>query len=301
MRNSPMHRLWFAAATLFVVATLVGGAVVFAFTAPAPEGRPGGSWRTDPIWYEGKAEWALYDAVRPIYGVERRYEATLFTNKQSMDPETTTKASGSGGVEVFKHNLSEMIPTAHYTYRFVTTSFVETGSLAPYKVVASTQEDCGASYRQFVVDRGRVKARQFCYFPGAGEGMTEYVAPKRLAFHDALSLTLRDFPFDAPEKTTLDLVPDQTDTHETSLVAANATVEYVGRETVTVPFGALDTHHLRVTHPRDGGTTTSDFWFAADPEMLHVMVKYAGPYGVRYELKKHGWWAYWNQSEPAPM
>ena len=32
----------------------------------------------------------------------------------------------------------------------------------------------------------------------------------------------------------------------------------------------------------------------------HVMVKYDGPYGVKYELKKLAWWAYWDRSQPRP-
>ena len=81
----------------------------------------------------------------------RRYEATIFTNKQRMDPGTTTKASSPdarGTIEVFKHNVSELVETENYTYRFLTTSFVSTAALAPYKVVASThilehRNECG--------------------------------------------------------------------------------------------------------------------------------------------------------------
>ena len=41
-------------------------------------------------------------------------------------------------------------------------------------------------------------------------------------------------------------------------------------------------------------------WFAADPELLNVMVQYAGPYGVEYRLKKLGRWAYWDRGAPRP-
>ena len=40
-----------------------------------------GGWRDDPIWYDGKAEWALYEAERTIYGETRRYQTTIFVNK----------------------------------------------------------------------------------------------------------------------------------------------------------------------------------------------------------------------------
>jgi hypothetical protein len=286
-----------------IIAVGLLAAGTLAFTTPSVSPTAGPGWRTDRAWDAGPAEWALYDAVRPIYGVDRQYEATLFTNTQRMDPATTVKSDGGGrgSFEVFKHNLSEMIETEHYTYRFVTTCFVRSDTLAPYKVAVSSQEDCGTTYKQFVVADGAVDARQFCYFPGAGASAATYDAPANLAFHDALSLTLRDYDFDAKPRLRVPLMPDQTDTHETGLRPGTATITYVERETVSVPYGEVDAHHLRVTHARDGGTTTTDYWFAADEaDMRHVMVKYHGPYGVRYELKRLGWWAYWDRGEGRP-
>ncbi len=282
--------------------------VLFLLAAPttlaAGAGPPAsGSWRNDPAWYAGKAEWALYDAVRSIYGQGRHYEATIFTNKQHMDPATTTKVQGgpaADSIEVFKHNLSELIPTENYTYRFLTTCFVRTDTLEPYKVAFSSQEDCGTTYKQFIVSDEHVTAEQFCYFPGGGSKPVDIDRRPGLAFHDALSLTLRDYPFESDEKPVLDLdlVPDQTFARETPQGGRAARGEYVERTTVQVPYGAVDAHHLRVTHDPDGGRTTSDYWFAADPDLRHVMVRYEGPYGVRYELKRLAWWAYW--AEPRP-
>ncbi|MHC5022709.1 MAG: hypothetical protein ACYTGG_02190 [Planctomycetota bacterium] len=278
--------------------------LAIALLAPAPAApRPGPGWRTDPAWYAGKAEWALYDAERSIYGRPRSYEATIFTNKQQMDPATTTKSSGlrtPGAIEVFKHNVSEMIPTENYAYRFLTTSFVRTGDLATYKIVMSSQEDCGTTYKQFVVDRGRVEANAFCYFPDAGAAAESYRAPDGLAFHDGLTLTLRDYPFEDPSHPAMSipLVPDQTDTHLTPMTASSATVTYAGRETVEVPYGEVDAHHLRVAHDSIGGVEHTDYWFAAAPSLRHVLVQYEGPWGVKYRLKRLDWWAYWSDPRP---
>ena len=77
------------------------------------------SWRDDPAWSDGKAEWALYDASRVIYGEPRAYEATIFTNTQHMDPATATKSSDwrtDGAIPVFKHNVSEIVPTDTVKY-----------------------------------------------------------------------------------------------------------------------------------------------------------------------------------------
>ncbi len=293
-----------------LAACLVGGVAglsVFMVSsdAPAVSVAAAPEWRSDPAWYDGSAEWAVYDAVRPIYGQGRTYQATIFTNKQQMDPKTTTKASdwrAAGNVEVFKHNCSEIIPTENYDYRMLTTAFIRTKDLSPMKVVASTQEFCGTTYKEFTCDGRNVDANMFCYFPEGGKETASYRQSDTLAFHDGLSLTLRDYPFESSEKPTmkLSLVPDQTDTHETGLRPADATVSYVGRETLNLPYGAVEAHHLRVTHARDGGTTTSNYWFAADVSMRHVMVQYEGPYGVEYKLKKLGWWTYWDRSQRKP-
>ncbi len=166
---------------------------------------PQPNWRTDPVWYEGKAEWALYDAQRTIYGKPRYYEATIFTNKQHMDPATTTKAANwrdANTIEVFKHNVSEMIETDNYTYRFLTTCFVDTKTLEPYKIIASSQEDCGTTYKQFVIEDGQVHATSNSYFPKEGTQDTSYRRSgqsRHFAFHDTLTLTLRDYPFDADD------------------------------------------------------------------------------------------------------
>ncbi len=265
-------------------------------------------WRSDPAWNEGKAEWALYDARRTVYGTPRSYEATMFTNKQHMDPATMTKASDwqrPGMIEVFKHNLSEMVPTENYTYRFLTTAFVSTESLRLFKLVVSTQEDCGATYKDFTVaGQERLHAVQFSYFPDEGRSMKSTPMSERFAAHDALSLTLRDFPFATAQPgtaVTIDLLPDQTHTHATPLESSRATVRYLGRETITVPYGNVRTHRLLVEHAETGETAESHYWFADDSENLRrVMVRYEGPWGVEYRLKKLNWWAYWDRANSRP-
>lgn len=270
---------------------------------PQPALSPGSGWRTDDAWNRGKAEWALYDAQRVIYGKPRRYEATIFTNVQHMNPRTTTKAenaSADGSMPVFKHNVSEMIPTDNYTYRFLTTCFVRRNDMTAYKVVASSQEDCGSTYRQFIARDDRVRALQFGYFPSEGRATADFESMDELAFHDALTLTLRDYPFELDEHRPRDLalVQDLTDNHWVRLTPRPAKLEYVGAETLEVPYGRVDTHHLRITHESIGGATESHYWFAADPELRHVLVRYTGPFGVAYKLKRLAWWAYWSDPKP---
>lgn len=263
------------------------------------------AWQTDPIWYDGLAEYAEYRSVRPIYGIDRNYDTVMITNTQHMDASTTTKVGGGDtrrAIPVFKHNVRETVPTENYDYRFLTTAFVRTDTLAPYKVVMSSQEDCGTTYKQFVNRNGRVEVDQFVYFPGAGHEKTSFAAVprERLHFVDTLSLSLRSFPFDraeAGELTTIELqvVPEQTSTRQTAVSPRAMTVTYVGRETVSVPAGTIDAYHLRAAF--DDGSADHDFWFAADAgsDWLNIMVKYEDSSGLAHALTNHRRWAYWER------
>lgn len=263
---------------------------------------PTGDWSRDPAWFQGKAEWALYDAQRAIYGKQRAYEATLFTNTQLMDPKTSTKCNQnvSGAIEVFKLNLSEQIPTENYVYRFLTTSFVHRADLSLYKLTTSTQEDCGSTFGQFLDEGNGVTFQQYNYFPGPGQANGNLGSSTELTFFNALPLTLRNFPFPTDQTTPttikVNLIADQTTTKRPNNKSRQATITYEGREKLTVPIGAIWTHHLSLIMEGDDARQATHFWMAEDAR--HVMVKYTNPNGTSYRLKRLAWWAYWNEPQP---
>ena len=306
-----------AVLTLLVAAALIAASAVSSTPTPgaASEAGPGvagdeagsgevlrpGAWRRDAGWNQGKAEWALYESSRVIYGVPRSYETTIFTNRQHMDPESWVKASdwrAPGVVPVFKHNISAIIPTENYDYRFLTTCFGHAGSSRLFKVVMSSQEDCGSTYKEFRFDGRMVLTSQRCYFPGDADVDRVLNTSPDLQIHDALSLTLRDYPFDAPEPLELVLMESVTDTHRSDVSPSRAQVTYVGVEELTLPYGVVAAHHLRVEHAAVGGVESTDLWFAASASDRHVMVQYEGPWGVRMRLKRLDWWAYWSDPRP---
>src|SRR5262245_53173035 len=82
-----------------------------------------GTWRTDEVWYDGLAEKCVYEATRSIYGAERRYVATAYTNKEQVDEASTVKLAEGTGLLCFKHHWSERVPTENYDYDFSTSSY----------------------------------------------------------------------------------------------------------------------------------------------------------------------------------
>jgi hypothetical protein len=255
-----------------------------------------GTWRSDPVWYDGQAEKCVYEATRTIYGKERRYLAFTYTDKERADPASTVKIESpdeTSGIEVFKHHWSEIVPTENYDYRFSTMSYVRADDLTPFKLTASTQEDCGASFKELWRDREHLRWIESVYFPGSGRREGEFERHQDTALFDALTLTLRDYPFEAPKDVKLRLIPSQKDAHSVPFEPVERTVRYAGRSTQELPIGTVDAHELDLVAP--DGKVEARFWFAADAAAptLHALVRYAGPQGVTFVLKSLERAAYW--------
>jgi hypothetical protein len=262
-----------------------------------------GAWADDPVWHDGQAEVARYQATRSIYGQPRRYTATIYTNKERLDLDTTTKSATGQGPIVFKHHArDESIPTPNYRYDFSTMAYVDAETLEPWKLEMGSQEDCGTTFKRYWVEDGEIDVLQSSYFPGEGMVEATHDAEGPVMFQDALSLVLRGYRFDDPpgEPMRVNLIVDQTHNHLSESRPSPYDVTYAGRETLELPIGTVEAHRLKVT-PRErrappAGGGEMAYWFAADasPPMLGVMVKYRGPFGAEYELKSHGRDAYWS-------
>lgn len=254
---------------------------------------PADSWRTDRAWYDGLAEKCTYEATRTIYGVERRYEACAYTNKELVDPRTGVKAEGAEGLEVFKHHWSERVPTERYDYDFSTMTYSRADDLAAWKLTASTQEDCGASFKEVWRDGSKLLWSDSVYFPGAGrrEGRLD----GDTLFFDALTLALRGYDFEARKDRELSLLPMQKDTHAVSFEPERRTVRFVGTSELELPVGRVRAHELALLEP--DGSVEARYWFAADgtAPWMHALVRFEGPQGITYKLKKHERLAYWKR------
>ncbi|MEM7682412.1 MAG: hypothetical protein AAF288_10700 [Planctomycetota bacterium] len=244
----------------------------------------------DPIWYDGQAEQADYDATRSMYGQPRQYVARFFTNKEPYSPATATKAAGQG-IEVFKFHVREDLPTKNYTYHYSTMAYVQTDDLSAVKLQMGSNEDCGATFKEATLLGNLVAWRQSSYFPNEGVRQGSFDAGADLVFHDALPLVLRGYPFADASDLKLRVVPEATTTHLSPVEPVDAVVRYVDRAAVKVPAGTIVAHQLEVAYP-DG--QTERYWFDADPRTQHVMVQ--AETGVAdYALRSVRRWAYWSE------
>ncbi|MEM6333711.1 MAG: hypothetical protein AAF823_10280 [Planctomycetota bacterium] len=256
------------------------------------------SWADDPIWYDGQAEIATYQATRRIYGSPRAYTAQIMINKERMSPDTFTKSQGNEGFEVFKlHVRDEDIPTAKYDYNFSTMVYVSTEGFIPFKLDMGSQEDCGASFKRFQIEPDQLFAQQYSYFPNQGFREMRGAADDTAVWLDALPLLLRGYPFDAPlDPLTIAVVPEQTTTKWSPIEPDHYRLAYAGRESLDLPIGNIDAHKLTLTFvgPTRERRPDVTLHFHADPATGHPLVAYDDPHlGQTYRLQQLARDAYW--------
>lgn len=257
---------------------------------------PQAAWIRDAAWYDGRAEKCTYEATRTIYGKERRYEAIAYTNKERVDPRTTCKTDDAKGLEVFKHHWSEIVPTENYAYRFSTMTYTTVSEMAAYKLTVSTQEDCGASFKECWESEGRLHWSDSVYFPGAGRRSGEMDEAFSTRFADALPLTLRWMAFDSwTDDRVLSLLPSQKDTHAVSWTRIHRRMRRGPDALQQLPIGAIEAREVDLLD--DSGAVVERFWFATDatPPTLNALVRYEGPNGVTYRLKSIERTKYWER------
>lgn len=249
------------------------------------------SWAHDRVWFDGKAEEAVYDATRTIYGKPRSYRAKAFANVEPYASETGTKgyAAGDESPLAFKYHVREDVPTENYVYHFSTMSYTTRADMTPAKVDMGSQEDCGATFKQYRVAGEKLYTSQHSYFPDQGVRDEVHALGGSTVWHDALPLVLRGFPFDEPRDLDMKIVPDATTTKWSPTQPISAKVTSLGEKMFDLPIGEVGAHGLEVRYA-DG--TTETYWFEVASDRQHVMVKADTVHGL-YELRSWRRWAYW--------
>lgn len=258
-------------------------------------------WKADPVWHDGLVEKAVYSASRVVYGKPRSYELVIFTNKEQHDRATWTKANTSQDtVEVFKHNQVEVIPTPNYQYKYVTTSHLTVDGLELTRLDCSSQEFCGTSFKQFLRSgRDRWDYWSFSYMPEAGRVSGAVRASGAVVPQDALPLWLRDYDFRSRPELRFTLLPSQRNNVATPYAPVPARVRYAGEEdgshkleVYVEPSASIAKDPSRGV---DGMALAGTYWMASD--RLHVMTRFLGADGQRYELKGVDRVDYWTRKE----
>lgn len=246
----------------------------------------GATWRLDPVWDDGNAEFCAYEVDWQRYGRANPGSAQLVAVKEPWAPDLQVKADSPrpDGFEVIKLNHVRDVPTGIYTYHQMASTFIRRDSGALQKLAVTSSEGCGISTAQMV--GGRLSTHS--YFDGQGDRTVDY--PIDAVPFDGLALTLRDHLI-GPLPRQLEVFPTLMTGRFPDLVPTGYRLERREGET-TVPAGTFRTIDLELT----SGAHWLRFAFDALPP--HPLVRYEDDGGTSYRLAKCERIPYWRMNGP---
>jgi hypothetical protein len=236
------------------------------------------SWRSSPVWDDGKAEFCAYEVTWARYGHHFDGRALLILVKEPWAPDLNVKADTPrpGGFDVLKLNHVRDVPTGIYTYHQMASIFFRRDSGSLQKIAATSSEACGISTAEML--GGRLATRS--YFDGQGDRSVPW--PAGALPEDGLPALLRDYVAgQAPA--TLRVFP--------SLLAGR----FADLEPLTYRVEKKEVAEgvqLRLTN----GPSTLTYTF--EREAPYLLRRFEREDGTVYRLAKCGRIAYWEMHDP---
>ena len=246
------------------------------------------------VWDTGLCEMSFYQAVDVIYGKPRHYTRVHLLNRQWMDADSGVKAerNAPGAMPVFKLNMAEEIPTENYHYRYLTTLFVDRIELKPMKMIVSSQEWCGATFKHLRWGDDTLMVRSFSYFPDEGDRSWVVPHPSQTVLpFESLFIIARDAAASQSPRS-IKLLPPMRSNHQVQPVVIDARLELADAGTFTVPAGTFAA--TRVTLHWNGPETI--FVVERAPPYRLLSYKVGERFGRLIGTERR---AYWNQSSPS--
>ena len=257
---------------------------------PGAEGRGGSpdpSWRLDPVWDDGNAEFSAYEITWRRYGHFYPGRVLLVVVKEPWAPDLQVKADRPrpDGFDVLKLNYVRDVPTGIYTYHQMASVYFrrDTGGLV--KIATTSAEACGVSTALMV--EGNLETHS--YFDG--EGSRRLAFPPRALPADGLPALLRDYVRGKPPSR-LEVFPMLLLGRFPSL--APETVEVTKREhaALQVPAGTFAAVEIALA----GAAVSQSYFF--ERELPCRLLMFRDGDGTEFRLKKSERLPYWKLHAP---
>ena len=249
----------------------------------------------DPMWDDGNAEIASYDAREARYGILRDGEAILISVKEDLDALTLVKADGPRHGELVtavKLNTVLSVPAGVYTYRQMASSWLLRETARPIKLAVGSQEWCGLTHKTMTIRGPEALMRESSYFGAEGERVFVVAVGPETVLFDTLPLWLRTLDLEETGVRTVQLVESEISNRALPPVARAADVEVQTPRPIDVAAGSFDTVPVEVR--REGATDV----FFLQREAPHTLVRWDRADGGRWSLHWVRRAAYWDMNAP---
>lgn len=257
-----------------------------------PAVAPGSEWGQNPVWDDGLAEVAHYEAVRPVYGRSRTYEAVFITVKEDFNAAFHTKADppyqGRKLLPILKLNIVAEVETENYPYRYLTSIFVDRNDVGRLiKMTNGSQEWCGNTFKEVRTWGGRHELAYHSYWDGEGDGTHALDWGADTMLEDQLALSLRALPFAAGHEQALSLVPTQINNRARKPTTLAGRLRVEAEEPVEVPGGEMSCWRVEVVF----GDAKQTYWFGVD--FPNILARFEATDGRSLRLAKWSRRKYW--------
>ncbi|MCC7429952.1 hypothetical protein IT568_03825 [bacterium] len=158
------------------------------------------NWGKNPVWDDGLAEVAVYNAKRVQYGKTVEFDAVLITVKEDFNKKFWAKADSPYDnkelLGILKLNTVLKYETPNYPYSYLISTFVEREN--PMKLAKQTvgsQEWCGNSFTDLRNENGKFTLYYNTYWDSEGKGEKKLGTPENFLVEDQIPLSFRSLPF----------------------------------------------------------------------------------------------------------
>jgi hypothetical protein len=275
---------------LLVITLAAGAAPLLAPELPVFDS----AWARDPLWDDGRAEVALYDARRPQYGKIESYQAVFIVVKEDFDSKLLVKADppyeGKQLIPVLKLNAVHSYWTPNYPYHFLASVFVRRDNpTVLVKLTVGSQEWCGNTFKEVRMGT-RPELHAHTYFDGEGDTNRPLDLRPSDLMEDQLPLTLRSLPFVPGLELRRRVLPSLLSNNlRRPLDPVEAVIRVAGEETVQTGAGRLAAWKVSV----EMGELKQTWWF--EKAAPHALLKMDSADGRAWLLKSRARQPYWKE------
>lgn len=247
----------------------------------------------DPMWHDGRAEVATYDATRSQYGQVWPSQVRMISVAEQLDAELMVKSDTPDSeptLSVMKVHIIAEMPTHNYTYNFATSVFVDRDR--PFvlrKLVTTSSEWCGITTKTIRPWLDPPQLEYESYFEAEGSGIVDLDWPQNGVTEEQLFFAVRSLPFQAGFEAPIRLLSRQVDSHARPPEWRQGNLRVQGNEMVEDAAGA-EHQTWRIELTLENGDA---FVYNVATEASHVLVFHSGPGDVTWRLREVERWAYW--------
>ena len=259
-----------------------------------------GAWAKNSLWNDGRAEVAVYDAQREVYGKIRKFQEQLIIVKEDLRADTLVKADDlkkQKTIRVFKLNQMQKFETENYPYSYMTSVFVKEDDLRHVvKISVGSQEWCGNTFKLYRSESGSDKGTLISnsYFDGEADQTLSLDLGPDGYFEEQLPLSLRELPFKKGYETKMKVWSSLTTNHGIAPEPHDVVLKIEDEETIHGHVGALPSWKVVLKYPNGSDI----YWF--EKAAPHVLTKMETRDGRKRLLYGRARWSYWDRRLPKP-